>query len=494
MPDWTALEWLGVGAAMATIVGAAFTGYSLFRRTKGPNSQAQASSNASPGATVVAGSPHSTVVSNSPGATIVQGNVTNSTSGYSIEAHERIVHERVNQTRQDLERAHRAEVDALLQKIDALTEPEFDLDAARAVHAALSARDYKRTQTLLAAMEETQIQGKIHPALATQVRIRTLRAETSLLNNDTGAAVEHFEAAAKLLESFDPGQGPHLRNHAGRRLSSYAEKFGGDGVARAITLYRTNLKYWTREGNPEEWAGTQNNLANAFLRISMIDTDERAFRHLAEADSAFQAALQVRTRETLPADWATTQFNLGAAQVSHAERLGGEQATRLLEAGLNAIRAALQTLSVKDHPDRWATAQHNLGAGLAVQGQRQGGQKEFESFIEAARAFRAALQVRTPDDNLAGWSDSQFNLGSVLACQAQLLSPEQGIPRVLEAVAIFRKLLEVRTMPIRLTPIPTTCSVAMKGILKNDCYCASASNRPYRPNGPIWTAMEHQGR
>ncbi len=73
MPDWTALEWLGVGAAMATIVGAAFTGYSLFRRTKGPNSQAQASSNASPGATVVAGSPHSTVVSNSPGATIVQG-------------------------------------------------------------------------------------------------------------------------------------------------------------------------------------------------------------------------------------------------------------------------------------------------------------------------------------------------------------------------------------------------------------------------------------
>ena len=177
----------------------------------------------------------------------------------------------------------------------------------------------------------------------------------------------------------------------------------------------------------------------------MIDTDERAFRHLAEADSAFQAALQVRTRETLPADWATTQFNLGAAQVSHAERLGGEQATRLLEAGLNAIRAALQTLSVKDHPDRWATAQHNLGAGLAVQGQRQGGQKGFESFIEAARAFRAALQVRTPDDNLAGWSDSQFNLGSVLACQAQLLSPEQGIPRVLEAVAIFRKLLEVRT-------------------------------------------------
>ena len=276
MPDWTALEWLGAAAATATIVGAAFTGYSLFRRTKGPNSQVQASSNASPGATVVAGSPHSTVVSNSPGATVVQGKVTNSTLGYSIEAHERIVHERVNQTREDLERAHRAEVDALLQKIDALTEPEFDLDAARAVHAALSARDYKRAQTLLAAMEETQTHSKVHPALRTQVRIRTLRAETSLLNGDAGAAVEHFEAAAKLLESFDPGQGPHLRNDAARRLSSYAEQFGGDGIARAINLYRTNLRYWTWEDNPEEWAGTQHNLANAFLRLSMIETDESA--------------------------------------------------------------------------------------------------------------------------------------------------------------------------------------------------------------------------
>ena len=227
MPDWSALEWLGAGAATASIVGVVFTGYSLFRRTKGLNAQAQASSEASPGATVVAGSPHSTVVSNSPGATIVQGNVTDSTLGYSIEAHERIVHERVNETREDLERAHRAEVDALLQKIDALTEPEFDLDAARAVHAALSARDYKRAQTLLAAMEETQTHSKIHPALHTQVRIRTLRAETSLLNADAGAAVEHFEAAAKLLESFDPGQGPHLRNYAAQRLSSYAEQFGG---------------------------------------------------------------------------------------------------------------------------------------------------------------------------------------------------------------------------------------------------------------------------
>ena len=446
MPDWTLLEWLGATAALATVISVTLTGFSrLFRRTKGENFKEQAPSKSSSEATIANRSPHSAAVSSSPGAILVQGSVINSTIGYSIEAHERIVHERVNQAREDLERAHRAEIDALLQKVDALAEPEFDLDDVRAVYAALSVQNYNRAQTLLAAMEEAQIQGKVHPAQTTQVRIRTLRAEVSLLNGDTSSAVEHFEAAATLRESFDPGQGPHLRNDAGQRLSSYAAQFGGDGVARAIDLYRANLKHWTRENNPEEWAGTQHNLANAFVRLSMIETDEIAFRHLAEAESLYQAALTVRTRKTLPADWATTQFNLGAAQVSHARRLGGERATQLLESGLQSIRASLQIIDVEHSPDRWATIQHNLGAGLAMKGQRQGGQKGLKLFTEAAEAFHAALEVRTSDDNLAGWSISQFNFGSVLACQGQLMGPERGISRVLEAVAIFRKLLEVRT-------------------------------------------------
>ena len=353
--------------------------------------------------------------------------------------------ERERQLREDLERAHRAEVDALLKRIDALEEPDFAPGAVRRIYAALSAQDYERAQSLLAAMEETEIQAKVHLALGAQVRIRTLRAETSLLSGDTGAAVEHFETAASLVESFEPGQGAHHRNAAALRLSSYADRFGGDGVARAIELYRTNLKHWPREDHPEEWAGTQRNLANSYIRLSQR-TDEKAFDYLAKAEGAFGAALEVHTRESHPAEWAADQFNLGAAHLSYARRLGGQRSTRLLEAGIRAIRAALEELSREDGPGPWATAQHNLGAGLTIQGQRQGGgSAALESFGEAVQAFRAAISVRTPDADPIGWYSSQSNFGAVLVCQAQLLGPEEGTSHVLEAIAIFREILDVRT-------------------------------------------------
>ena len=358
MIDWSVQEWLTAVAAVATIVGILLTIYSLFRRTTKPDSQTRASTKASPNATVVAGSPHATVLTNSPGATIVHGDAINSVLGYSIEDHERIVNERVAQTREDLERAHQSEVNALQRKIDALsTETDVGVDAVRAVHAALSAEDYKRAQTLLAALEEAQIQGMARPALGTQVKIRTLRAEAALLSGDTTTAVEHFDEAASLHESLEPGQGSHIRNYAAQLLAKYSERFGGDGVEKAATLYRVNLEHWTRHNNPEEWAGTQNNLANAHIRLSTRETGNRALRHLSQAANAFRAALRVRTRDTHPADWAATQFNLGAALVENARRLGGDQATQLLDDAVEAFRAALQTLSQEDNPVRWSFAQ-----------------------------------------------------------------------------------------------------------------------------------------
>lgn len=443
MTDWTALQWLTALAALATIVGVVMTGHSIFQRRKSRQTDAGISADASLGANVVSDSPQTTVVLNSPGATVVHGDITNSMLGYSVEDHERIVGERERQLREDLERAHRAEVDALLKRIEALEEPDYAPGAVGRVYAALSAQNYELAQSLLAALEETEIQANVHLALGAQVRIRNLRAETSLLSGDPGAAAEHYETAASLVESFQPGKGAHHRNAAALRLSSYAERFGGDGVARAIELYRANLKHWPREDYPGEWAGTQRNLANSYLRLSQR-TDEKAFDYLAKAEEAFGAALEVHTRESHAAEWAADQFNLGAAYLSYARRLGGQRSTRLLEAGLKAIRAALQDLSREHDPSRWATAQHNLGAGLADQGQRQGGgSAALESFAEAVQAFRAAISVRTPDADPVGWYSSQSNLGAVFVFQAQLLGREAGTSQLLQAIAILRQILDV---------------------------------------------------
>ena len=445
MSEWTTLEWLAGVAAVVTIVTGVAAGYRRLRRSKPDKAATDAEITQSPESTVVEGSPGATVITHSPGTIVNQGSVTVSPPGYSLADVERIVEERVTQTREDLERAHQAEIEALLLKIDSLTGTGFDLSTVKEVHDALTEEDFDRAETLLAAMEARVTTETIHPALQRQVRLRILRAETALLNGDSNGAVGHFQEAAELVESHDPGRGPHLRNEAAQRLARYAGQFGGDGIVKAIQLYRTNLDYWTQPDHPEEWAGTQNNLANAYVRLADGDVGEAALGHLTEAVGAFREALKVRTRNAHPADWAVTQFNLGAALVQHAQIIGGEQGLQLLDEGIQAFRVALQTLRREQHPDRWATAQHNLGVGLALLGNWRGGQEGIRLCSEAIDAYRSALQVRTRDDDPAGWSDSRFMLAVALSTRAYHLGADQGAPLMLETAEIYQSLLSVRT-------------------------------------------------
>jgi hypothetical protein len=65
-----------------------------------------------------------------------------------------------------------------------------------------------------------------------------------------------------------------------------------------------------KEGKyPQAWAGTQNNLGNAYSNLS---TGGRA-ENLKRAIACFEAAFRVYKEDEFPKSWATTQVNLGTA-------------------------------------------------------------------------------------------------------------------------------------------------------------------------------------
>ncbi|MEG4347094.1 tetratricopeptide repeat protein, partial [Microcoleus sp. A003_D6] len=74
----------------------------------------------------------------------------------------------------------------------------------------------------------------------------------------------------------------------------------GDNLERAIAFYEAALQVYTRPAFPQDWAMTQNNLANAYLYRIKGDRGD----NLERAIAFFEAALQVRTREAFPQDWA----------------------------------------------------------------------------------------------------------------------------------------------------------------------------------------------
>ncbi|MHC5833447.1 MAG: hypothetical protein ACYT04_000000100015, partial [Nostoc sp.] len=80
-----------------------------------------------------------------------------------------------------------------------------------------------------------------------------------------------------------------------------------DNIENAIAALTAALSVYTREALPVDWAMTQNNLANAYMKRIKGDKAE----NIENAIAAFTAALTVRTPEALPEDHAETLFGLG---------------------------------------------------------------------------------------------------------------------------------------------------------------------------------------
>jgi CHAT domain-containing protein len=158
----------------------------------------------------------------------------------------------------------------------------------------------------------------------------------------------------------------------------------GDNIKQAITAYQCALQIYTREAFPEQWATTQNNLAATYrnrIRGGQGDNIEQAI-------AAYQLALEVRTRDTFPEEWATTQNNLA---IAYRERIRGEKADNL-KAALLCCQLALQVRTQETLPEQWADTQHNLGN---IYKDRICGEST-DNLIAAIASYKLALQVRSP--------------------------------------------------------------------------------------------------
>ncbi|MEG5071281.1 CHAT domain-containing protein, partial [Microcoleus sp. B3-D2] len=108
----------------------------------------------------------------------------------------------------------------------------------------------------------------------------------------------------------------------------------GENIERAIAFYEAALQVRTRDAFPQDWAMTQNNLANAYNYRIKGDRGENIERAIA----FYEAALKVRTRDAFPQYWAMTQHNLANA---YLYRIKGERGENI-EKAIQLFKVALQ--------------------------------------------------------------------------------------------------------------------------------------------------------
>lgn len=126
-------------------------------------------------------------------------------------------------------------------------------------------------------------------------------------------AVCHFEKALEVRTKLS-----HPESYAATMMNlgtAYRELSNGDragNVRQAICCYARAHHVYRPAAYPLQNANLHNNLGNAFLSLAVVDT-MNASKNVRRAVRQFELALRVRNRRERPCDYAVTQLNRGQA-------------------------------------------------------------------------------------------------------------------------------------------------------------------------------------
>ena len=205
---------------------------------------------------------------------------------------------------------------------------------------------------------------------------------------------------------------------------------------------------------PQQWAITQNNLANALQAQGTRAEKPESLRLLDEALTAYRQSLLVFTREQTPRLWAMTKHNVGSALQEQGTRSDATQAQQLFGDAVAAYREALLVWTRQQLPQQWAMAQNNLARAYYNLNQWSSAAESYENVLEVYPDFRPAYErarfleqevlfnyqralklneswlQRNPNDAaaLAGFAETQFTTGNFEECARRvsaLLSDNQ---------------------------------------------------------------------
>ncbi|MEM6489515.1 MAG: helix-turn-helix domain-containing protein, partial [Pseudomonadota bacterium] len=267
---------------------------------------------------------------------------------------------------------------------------------------------------------KTLSRARADEAVTQLADIEARQGDIALLHRgDATAAAAHYTAASDLLLPLDRARALDRRNDYAVSLARHGQRYGGQGLPTAATLWRALADIVDPQAEGEQWAKAQNNLAIALWNQGARTDGTAGAALLAEAVEAFRAALTVRTREAHPVQWATTQNNLANALGAQGERTDGAAGAALLAEAVEAYRAALTVQTSEAHPVDWAMTQNNLAAALYTQGERTDGAAGAALLAEAVEAYRAALTVRTREAHPVDWAMTQNNLAAALYTQGE---------------------------------------------------------------------------
>ena len=198
----------------------------------------------------------------------------------------------------------------------------------------------------------------------------------------------------------------------------------------AITGHEIALNIFTFDAFPQQWAMTQNNLANAYRNRIRGDKAE----NLERAIAAYTEALKVYTFDAFPQQWAMTQNNLANA---YRNRIRGYKAENL-ERAISAYQEALKVFTFDAFPQQWAATQNNLANAYS---NRIRGDKA-ENIKQAVMCYQNALQGYETAGDFLNAAEMGLTLGKIKVDRGEWY---QGLAYLEKSLKIYRQFDDLKS-------------------------------------------------
>lgn len=251
---------------------------------------------------------------------------------------------------------------------------------------------------------------------------------------------EHLHQAVALYQralEVCPLQAPLLRARVRARLGTALQALpdgGADALQQAQACYVEALPVLKEKGRAQENAETEMNLG---LVLQALAGSGMARIH--DAVQCYQRALQVFTCAAYPQEYAILHNNLAIAYLSMS--LSDERGKIREALAVQSFEEVLKVINLVDHPSEYAMIQNNLGNAL----QYASSSHAFENNLRALAAYDEALKVRNPRDTPLEYANTISNKANVLRNLSDgtegLISGNLAQARALyaEAQAIFAR-------------------------------------------------------
>jgi len=214
------------------------------------------------------------------------------------------------------------------------------------------------------------------------------------------------------------------------------ESQGADLLLEARAAYEEALPILEERGSPEEVAEAQMNLGLVLQGLVPFNLAE-----LKEALQLYQQALRVFTGESYPQEYAILQNNIAIAYLSVSLSPEAEEMRQAL--AVQSFEQALKWVTFIDHPSEYAMLQNNLANAL----QYLPSTHPVDNNLRALKAYNEALKVRTAKDTPVEYANTISNKANVLYnLPDDLQNPKRGnLNNLLKAKSLYEEALEIFT-------------------------------------------------